>query len=254
MTYVEFPFDRIIELHVREPTSPPPPPPPPPEVTGPCGSGTILVFGFPYSLYFTERRTSYSGFGGTFLMPRVCCPPLPWYYEVDPDTGEESWPPDPQHSYWVPGNGATSVTITFSGPIYPTPPSGEFPANHFAVWIWTGTGSRSPGDRPPDATAGWPGSISVTVPALASAPAPEGLMGTTLLFTVIAGSSRAAPLMPAGRSGEPGTGDVPYYKFDIEHHGCPEGAPPTSPGHPLTLSGRGGFPPVTILSPRCSEF
>jgi hypothetical protein len=240
MTYVEFPFDRILSLHVKKAGEPPGNGHPP--VPGLCGSGTWQVAGFPLYLYVTLGAPSYPELAGTYISVNPCCPPLPAGY----DQATNTWPADPQDSLFIPGNGATSVTITW----YANFKYSDNPQVDIAAWVFPKSGARFDGTEVPAAVNGAPGAVTVTIPPVIRAVGdPVNMLGTTVVFGVIP--------FPPGRSATrtpvafvtPGPDDQIFVE-----HACPP-PPPHSLGTIGPQRGSGGYPPINFrgAQPRCSE-
>jgi hypothetical protein len=248
MTYVEFPFDRILSLHVKKADEPPGGGGEP--VLGECLSGTFYVLGAPQFIYVTLGGKSYPRYEGTYLDVAVCCPPYP--NGGDWSTTPPTFPTNYQDSLFIPGNGARAVTLTYVAKNSGGNQVAEGSATQAFVTIKSGPDMS----RPPVATGGYPGSVSVTIPPVVRAPGdPENLMGTSVAFQIVGGGGGtpppgwpfygSPPLL--GRAAEPR--DVtPNYEYWDEirvQHDCP-------PPHLRRASGP-IMPLPGFMRPRCGE-
>jgi len=148
MTYVEFPFDQIIDLHVKKKDEPPEPPDNMPQV---CTSGW-----FPFSGWYP---------GGDGFPPQQTNPPcnmgvgggVTWNPEVVYLTKYDD--PSDYDKFIIPGWKARSVTISvvWAGIVSGGPSTGPplvvglwlLPSNHRAIQPWLDENGNPPPNSPP---------------------------------------------------------------------------------------------------------
>jgi len=217
MTYVEFPFDQIIDLHVKKKDEPPDGGP---DYGGACGSGW-----FPFGAYFPggngfpaqivpDQPTNMSAGGGVL-----------WNPEVTPA------PPDDQPwLYIIPGSGSTAerISIVWRGVLSGGPGAGPpllaglwiMPPGHRPLPPYLDDDGNPPPNPPPynpDISGDVVGDGRITW---------EGTEGATVVAGFASTTARAArpPLVPSPRR------RIVRPRFradtDVTHYGWP-GDPPT---------------------------
>lgn len=237
MTYVEFPFDRIVELHVKKEGEPP---------NGGGVPGTCVPH---YTHHVLPNTIFYSG-GVTTINPYFCCPPHPF-------TGEEAYG---QKSIYA--SGAPGVMITWT---LDMPPS-DFPLDvGMGIWLFPNVSPNNieklyyfdkyenntyrlygPVGEPYQfqivSFSDSPGVMTITVPPgltpadIPGAPeADEGVFGTTIILSIL-----------GFKPGEGWFAIERYWSYagstiDIVHD-CPPNTMPTAVERDVQTE---GFPPYS---------
>jgi hypothetical protein len=245
--YIESPLERIIEVHrIKKPPNGNGGAHP---VIGPCASGYVGAFNISNWVYENLTAPSYEPFGGVYLNPEFCCPPLPRGYNPADNTYD-----NPSGDY-VPGNGAFHVTISWV--LVGTADPGS-PPLVMGAWVFPSTKPYPPFPRDPYTTspdlsltvAAGTSELSVNIDATMQ-DRHSGL-GTTIVFQFAAAGSSVADtrISPAPRVTPLPSEDGSYIVVDYQD--CPEGAPPRS----AALDAPTGFPPRVIdrRRARCGEF
>lgn len=263
MVFVEDPWSRIVGVHWEDDEEPPDPgtgiPP-----LGMCLSGVLIPPPRVPSMNWFYNNSWYASrawFGGTYMDPAMCCPPLPRGFN------DSTYPPT--WDYWtdyVPGNNSPHLKLTWvleAGTL-------ETPSSlYMGAWIYLNTHPYSPPIdvylRPPDVVRHVvSGQNTVIVELdLLRPPAVSPKFGHTVIFAYAPPpGSLAAPsttpsepddpaipepqlILPPGMPmPPPGPGAATHY-YIIEHT-CPDG-PGGFPGDPASRS------PFGWTQPRCGE-